>query len=68
MSRKLTRRDLAAAALAAPAALAQAPPAPAKDSPAQLLAEAREQRRRTQETLAKYKLPMSTEPAFVFKA
>lgn len=69
---KMTRRQLAvtalgpAAGLSAARALAQAPPGPA--APEDLNAAAREQLRKTAETLARFELSMSTEPAFVFKA
>ena len=68
---KITRRQLAATALgpaagfSAARSLAQAP-AGAKQ-PEDLNAAAREQLRKTAETLAKFDLPISTEPAFVFK-
>jgi len=65
---KITRRHLAAIAIASAAALAQAPqPAPAEDAE-ELLKAAREQVKRNGETLAGFKLPMATEPAFAFKA
>ena len=57
---KLTRRELPAALVAPAAALAQAP---ANED----LKAAREQTRRTGETLAKFEVPMATEPAFQFK-
>jgi hypothetical protein len=68
MNDKITRRRLAAAVLGPAAALhaagTQAPaPAPPED-----LNAAREQVRKHSETLAKFDLPMSTEPAFQFKA
>jgi len=69
---KITRRQLAATALA-PAAgfsaarsLAQAPPGSTEAE--DLNAAAREQLHKTAETLAKFDLSISTEPAFVFKA
>jgi hypothetical protein len=69
MNGKITRRRMAAAALgsgiALRAAKAQTPaPAPAAD----LSAAAKEQVHKYSETLAKFDLPMSTEPAFQFKA
>jgi len=65
---KMTRRKLAASALASAAALAQNPPPVPAESPDELLKAAREQAKRTGETLAKQRIPMSTEPAFQFKA
>jgi hypothetical protein len=62
----LTRRSLLALA-GASTALAQTPtPAPdtAKPDP---VAKAREENRRGAETLAKFEVPMSTEPAFIFR-
>ena len=71
---KLSRRGLlvlAGSSAALSQAIAQAPPAPppatesaAKPDP---LAAAREENRRSAETLAKFEIPMSTEPAFVFR-
>lgn len=68
MNGKITRRRLAAATLGSGVALraahAQTPaPAPTADPNA-----AREQVHKHSETLAKFDLPMSTEPAFQFKA
>ncbi len=59
---KLTRRELAALAAAAPAQ----PQAAA--SPEEELKAARERNRRNAETLAKFAIPPGTEPAFQFKA
>jgi hypothetical protein len=64
---KLTRRELPAALVAPAAAMAQAP-APAPPAGGDDLKAAREQTRRTGETLAKFEVPMATEPAFQFKA
>lgn len=63
---KVTRRALAQIVLAQ-AAAPQVPPtaAPSGDD---LLTAAREQTRKNTEALAKVALPMSTEPAFTFKA
>jgi hypothetical protein len=58
----MTRRSLALA-LAGGTALAQ-PPA----SPDEELAAARKQLQSNGENLAKFEIPMATEPAFVFKA
>jgi len=60
---KLTRRQLAAAAIA-PAALAAAPQPP----PADELQAARERILNAINTLNTFQIPMSTEPAFQFKA
>jgi len=67
---KITRRQLAATALgpagfSAARSLAQAPAGATQ--PEDLNAAAKEQLRKTAETLAKFDLPISTEPAFVFK-
>jgi len=68
---KITRRQLAATALgpaagfSAARSLAQAPSG--STGPEDLNEAAREQLRKTAETLAKFELSMSTEPAFVFK-
>ena len=59
---KLTRRALATAVLA-PAALAQTPPAAEDD-----LKAARDRIKSNGEALAKVEIPMSTEPAFQFRA
>jgi hypothetical protein len=60
----MTRRQLAGAMLAT-AAAAQTPPA-APAGPAEELQAAREQNRRTGETLAKMQVPIEREPAFHF--
>jgi hypothetical protein len=65
---RMTRRELAASALASAAAMAQNPPPTTAESPEELLKAAREQVKRTGETLAKHRIPMATEPAFQFKA
>lgn len=62
---KLSRRGILALA-GAGAGLAQQPPAPPPANP-DPLAKAREENRRAAETLAKFDIPMSTEPAFVFR-
>ena len=66
---KITRRELAAAALV-PAALAaqtqNPPPIPA--NPADELAAARAQNQRSSAALEKFPIAMSAEPAFQFKA
>jgi len=64
---KLTRRELGAAALgtvAAAGASAQTP-APADQTIAQLV---RDTNRRNAEALAKFEIPIDTEPAFQFRA
>jgi len=61
---KLTRRELAAVALGTAAAPAQEKPqAPPEDE----LSAARKQVESNAAALAKFDLPMSTEPAFLFK-
>jgi len=60
---KLTRRELAAALAAAPAAAPQAPPS----TPEQELEAARLNLRRNAGAMAKFPLPVETEPAFQFK-
>lgn len=63
---KLTRRGMLALA-GASAALAQLPaPPPAAANP-DLLEKAREDNRRAAGVLAKFDLPMATEPAFTFR-
>lgn len=59
---KITRRELAAAALAPAAAAQTAPVRGERETDA-----AREIVRRNAEALAKVKLPQETEPAFQFK-
>jgi hypothetical protein len=69
MKKKMTRRELAGAVLAATAATAaaQAPPStPA--NPGEELQAAHEQNRRSSEALTKVSIPMDTEPAFHFTA
>ena len=63
---KITRRTLAGAILT-PAVLAQTQ-APIPRTPDEELAAVREQNSRNSEALAKLQVPMSTEPAFQFKA
>ena len=64
---QLTRRKLGAALAGTAAALGQAPP-PVPATPEAELKAAGEQMRRNSDALKKVKLPMSTEPAFQFKA
>jgi hypothetical protein len=74
MNGKLTRRRLAAAAFGSavlgPAAALHAggAQAPAPAPPGDLNTASKEQVHKHSETLAKFDLPMSTEPAFQFKA
>lgn len=68
MSIKITRRDLASVlGSAAGAAVVHAQQTPASQ-PEDLNAMAKDQIRKDTEALAKVDLPMSTEPAFQFKA
>jgi hypothetical protein len=68
VSEKITRRDLAAVlGSAAGIASARAQEAPASQ-PKDLNTAAKEQLRKDSEALSKFDLPMSTEPAFQFKA
>ena len=64
MRTEITRRRLAFAALSSAAAISTANAQVAED----LNATAKEQIRKNSEILAKFDLPMSTEPAFQFKA
>ena len=72
MNGKITRRRLASAALGSavfgPAAALHAAGAQAPAPPGDLNAAAKEQVHKHSETLAKFDLPMSTEPAFQFRA
>lgn len=68
---KITRRSLAAVTLGSAACLRtaaalQTPPTPGQ--PEDLNVAAKEQVRKNSATLAEFDLPMSTEPAFQFKA
>lgn len=66
---KLSRRDLTvAAAAAALATKTHAQTAPAGNTPQDQARLARENNQRASETLAKFEIPMATEPAFQFKA
>jgi hypothetical protein len=65
MSGALSRRQLAAALCAAP--LLAAPQTAQPESPDALLAAARENLRRSAETLARFPLPLTAEPAIIFK-
>jgi hypothetical protein len=65
---KLTRRELAAAVSASAALLGQQAPPPLPQNPEEELKLVREQLRQASEALAKFDLPMTTEPAVHFKA
>jgi hypothetical protein len=67
MNQKFTRRRLAAAAFG-PAAALRAAQTTAASHPEDLNTTAKEQLRKSSEALGKTPLPMSTEPAFSFKA
>ena len=68
---KLSRRGILALAgvgAAMAPAIAQNPaPQPPPDAKPDPLAVARDENRRSAETLAKFAVPMSTEPAFIFR-
>ncbi|MFN7993928.1 MAG: hypothetical protein U0Q18_10020 [Bryobacteraceae bacterium] len=66
MSLKITRRQLAGTVLAATAAAQNSAQSPA--IPSEELQAAREQSRRSADTLNKVDLPVSAEPAFHFSA
>ena len=68
MSTKITRRRLAAAVSASAAALAQQTPPPLPQNPDEELKAARDQNQQNAAQLAKFPLPMATEPAAHFKA
>lgn len=65
---KFTRRQLAGALVAAQAASAQAPTPTPSDSPVELLTLAKLSVVRNRETLAKFKIEQSLEPAARFEA
>jgi|GEM_PF-2989313 hypothetical protein len=65
---KVTRRKALILASAGAPALAQKPVSNPSGSPDEEVRRAREQVARAAEALEEYELPMSTEPAFVFKA
>jgi hypothetical protein len=67
-SAKITRREIALALSGSTALLAQTPNPPAPQSPEDELGAARNLIRQNAEQLAKFPLPMSTEPAVHFKA
>ena len=64
---KFTRREIATALSASTVLLAQAPAQPLPQSADEELKAARESNRQNSEQLAKFPLPMSTEPAARFK-
>jgi hypothetical protein len=66
-SQNLTRRQLAAV-LSAPVLLAQVPNAPLPQNADEELKAARDQNHAISEQLARFPLPMTTEPATRFKA
>lgn len=69
MTRQFTRRQVAAALVTSAALSAQAPNnAPLPQNPGEELKAARDLLRQNLEQLAKFPLPMSTEPAVHFKA
>ncbi|HWB99132.1 MAG TPA: hypothetical protein VG672_20630 [Bryobacteraceae bacterium] len=65
---RITRRKLAATVLGSAVALAQAPPPPLPRTPQEELAAARDQAQRAVEVLARFNVPMATEPACHFRA
>lgn len=65
---KFTRREIAAALSTSAALLAQAPSPPLPQTPDDELKAARESNRQNSEQLAKFPLPLPTEPAARFKA
>ena len=67
MKRKLTRRELAAGVVAGPALLGAVAASPARAAEKDPLAAARKQLGETCRKLARFKLSMSAQPAFIFK-
>jgi hypothetical protein len=65
---KLTRREIATALSVSAVLRAQTAPAPLPQNPEEELKAARDSIRQNSEQLAKFPLPMSTEPATRFKA
>jgi len=65
---KFTRRQIATALSASAVLAAQTPPPPLPQNPDDELKAARDSIRQNSEQLAKFPLPMSTEPAVHFKA
>jgi hypothetical protein len=68
MAPRITRRALAAAVSASAALLAQQPPLPLPQNPEEELKAARDEMQQASQSLAKFAVPMSTEPAVHFKA
>ncbi len=68
MNLAITRRDLATALGSAAGIAALRAQAPPTNPPEDLNTAAQEQLRKNREAMAKVDLPMSTEPAFQFKA
>ena len=68
MSSKITRRQLAAAVSASAALLAQPTPPPLPQNAEEELKAVRDQNQQNAAQLAKFELPMATEPAAHFKA
>jgi len=66
--KKLTRREIAVALSASTTLLAQNPATPLPQNPDEELKAARDQIAQNGQQLAKFELPMSTEPATHFKA
>jgi hypothetical protein len=66
MSIKVTRRQVAIGMVAGTAALAQTPVATVPSTPEEELKAVQTQARQNSETLAKFDVPQSTEPSFVF--
>jgi hypothetical protein len=67
MALRITRRALAAAVSASAALLAQQPP-PLPQNPEEELKAVRDQMQQASQALAKFDVPISTEPAVHFKA
>jgi hypothetical protein len=65
---KFTRREVAVAISASAALLAQTPGPPLPQNPDEELKAVRDQLAQSAQQLAKFDLPMSTEPAAHFKA
>ena len=68
MSTKITRRQVAAAAVGAVGVLAQTPTPPLPRNPEEELKAAREDARQRGDQLTKFLIPISTEPAVQFRA
>lgn len=67
MTTNITRRQLAGVAAAAPLLGQQPSPDKPDAKSADALAEARKQVKENHERLAKYDIPLATEPGFIFK-